>query len=472
MIASFSNISDWDTSGQAAVKTFAIAPAALPQTHFKFYRLCIQTVGQTFTGVGASEAVAEFAELQLFGNIPPLVTFDTSNCTFNNANVGINNSIPQYPLDVSGDARVVGNVLLGNTSNSPGYISAANLDYRNRIINGDMRIDQRNNGANVSLGTGNVNRYVTDRWQIEKNTATATLAASQSNINFAVDGFQFALRTSITASQASYGTGEYMCLAQQTIEGVHMTDFQWGTSNAKPATVSFWFYSTVAGTYYLAIRNSSANMSYVYPFTVSATTWSFINHTIPGPTSGTFLSNTSACISMGIFAGTSSSFANASANQAWFADNEVATSAANQGFISTLNATSMVTGFQFEKGPVATPFEYRSLTNETFLCQRYCRPFGAGLYTRFYTASDFEAALQIIPPMRSNPSYTLFGTPSLGTLTGTSADFSYTACNLSLFRSRTTGAYINVALSNASHATSSSSVVFTYSDIGVLTCEF
>jgi hypothetical protein len=34
--------------------------------------------------------------------------------------------------------------------------------FRNRIINGDMRIDQRNEGASVTQTTGNV--YPVDRW--------------------------------------------------------------------------------------------------------------------------------------------------------------------------------------------------------------------------------------------------------------------------------------------------------------------
>jgi hypothetical protein len=56
---------------------------------------------------------------------------------------------------------------LGSVSN----ISTASLNggplagTRNRIINGDMRIDQRNAGASVTVNSSN-NFYAVDRWQL------------------------------------------------------------------------------------------------------------------------------------------------------------------------------------------------------------------------------------------------------------------------------------------------------------------
>lgn len=113
MVSSHSNITDWDVSGQAAVKTFAISQT---QNAYKYYRLTIQAVGQAFSGVGASEAFAEIAELTLNGNLPAMATFDDDGCVFNSTNVGINTTRPQNPLDIIGNARIIGNISVSNIS--------------------------------------------------------------------------------------------------------------------------------------------------------------------------------------------------------------------------------------------------------------------------------------------------------------------------------------------------------------------
>ena len=59
-----------------------------------------------------------------------------------------------------------------------GYISAPNtFGFKNRIINGDMRIDQRNVGGAVSIDNGAV--FTVDRWQVEDGS-DAVLSAQQS----------------------------------------------------------------------------------------------------------------------------------------------------------------------------------------------------------------------------------------------------------------------------------------------------
>ena len=51
--------------------------------------------------------------------------------------------------------------------------------FRNRIINGDMRIDQRNAGAAVTVTSSGP--YTVDRFYANKDTSGATVTAQQSS---------------------------------------------------------------------------------------------------------------------------------------------------------------------------------------------------------------------------------------------------------------------------------------------------
>ena len=95
----------------------------------------------------------------------------------------------------------------------------------NRIINGDMRIDQRNNGA-----AGNaINAYTVDRWR-------QCLAAQAAKFNWqrvasSMPGFPYCLSVN---SQSAYTSlaADYFAF-RQPIEADQISDFQWGTSNAR-----------------------------------------------------------------------------------------------------------------------------------------------------------------------------------------------------------------------------------------------
>ena len=47
----------------------------------------------------------------------------------------------------------------GTVQSTVGYVP-----FRNRIINGDMRIDQRNNGASTTPSGASAGTYTLDRW--------------------------------------------------------------------------------------------------------------------------------------------------------------------------------------------------------------------------------------------------------------------------------------------------------------------
>ena len=131
----------------------------------------------------------------------------------------------------------------------------------NRLINGDMRIDQRNNGASgTATGVYTVDRWVYGASQAGKGTWTRG-AAGASLVSL---GFGYILQ--FTSSSAYTPAAGENFQFQQSIEADMVSDFAWGTPNAQPVTLSFLAVSSLAGTFSGSITNYAATRS--YPFTI------------------------------------------------------------------------------------------------------------------------------------------------------------------------------------------------------------
>ena len=152
---------------------------------------------------------------------------------------------------------------------------------RNRIINGDMRIDQRNAGAS---GTGN-NNFTVDRWIFTGSQASKVSWQQNQGSVTPPAGFKNYIGLTVT-SGVTPGAGDYFGIGQTT-EGFAIDDLDWGTANAKAITLSFWVRSSVTGTHGGALRGASTQ-SYPFTYTISsANTWELKTINVPGPTSGT-----------------------------------------------------------------------------------------------------------------------------------------------------------------------------------------
>jgi hypothetical protein len=235
---------------------------------------------------------------------------------------------------------------------------------RNRIINGSMQIDQRNNGASVTPTSPGAT-YTLDRWRVE--TAGGGVYTVQRS-TVAPSGFINSLLVTVTTADSSIAAADYYNF-QQFIEGFNVADLAWGTANAQTITVSFWVRSSVTGTFAGSICNSGGTRSYVFTYTISAAnTWEKKSITIPGDTSGTWLTNNGRGIILGFDLGNGSDY-QATAGS-WISSYAIATSSSVK-LISTVGATFYITGVQLEVGSTATPFERRLYGNELALCQRY-----------------------------------------------------------------------------------------------------
>ena len=258
--------------------------------------------------------------------------------------------------------------------------------FKNRIINGDMRIDQRNAGASVAITTSD--NYTLDRWQ---GTASANSRYTVQRDAGAVTppaGFTNYLGATSVSSGAPGSTDSY--LISQFIEGFNVADLGWGTANAQTVTLSFWVRSSLTGAFGGTITNSAGNRSYPFAYTISAAnTWEQKSVTITGDTSGTWLTNNGIGLRVRFSMGMGSSLLGTAG--AWAAG-FVGAPTGSTNVIATNGATFYVTGVQLEEGVVSTNFDVRPYGTELSLCQRYYyRVYGAGVFGSGYANSATES---------------------------------------------------------------------------------
>ena len=257
-------------------------------------------------------------------------------------------------------------------SNNLTTYASTGIGFRNRIINGDMRIDQRNNGASVSVATGVFGYLTVDRWRVN-NPTDGALTLQRSSV--APAGFNNSLLATITTADASLGAAQF-CFLQQPIEGFNVGDLAFGSASASAVTLSFWVRSSVTGTMGGSITNGVANRSYPFTYTVnSANTWEQKTVTLSGDTTGTWATDNSA--GMNVFFSLGCGTDNSGTAGSWTSGLKLSATGATS-VVGTSGATFYITGVQLEAGTVATPFERRDYGRELMMCQRYYEVVGNG----------------------------------------------------------------------------------------------
>ena len=288
------------------------------------------------------------------------------------------------------------NIVLDNSGNAvfAGMVVPSSSFLRNRIINGDMRIDQRNNGASISVtATG----FPVDRFYVNANSF-GVISAQRSTV--APAGFTNSALMTVTTARSSIAASDVYGI-RQTIEGFNTADFGWGAAGAQTVTLSFWVRSSIAGTYTVSLFNAAFNRSYVATYTVnSANTFEYKTVTVPGDTTGTWATDNTASVNVFWDLGSGSNF-QATANS-WVASGSLRTSGSTN-WISTNGATFYLTGVQLEVGTVATPFERRQFGTELMLCQRYYEVGSIKIYvanaSQVSGSSNFKATKRASPTM-------------------------------------------------------------------------
>jgi hypothetical protein len=280
---------------------------------------------------------------------------------------------------------------------------------KNRIINGDMRIDQRNAGAST---TPTASGYTLDRWRAGLSV-TSKFSVQQSST--APTGFNNSLLVT-SLSAYTVGSGEQFTIAQR-IEGYNIADLGWGTANAKTITISFWVRSSLTGTFGGALRNNANDRSYPFTYTISsANTWEQKTVTIAGDTTGTWETTTGIGVIVSFALSVGSTYLGTAG--AWAGADYVGATGQTQ-ILATNGATFYITGVQLEQNTSATPFERRLYNQELANCQRYYYTTGSlanpsntasGIFA-MPLASDLAYAIGATSfkiTMRASPTITLY----------------------------------------------------------------
>ncbi len=248
---------------------------------------------------------------------------------------------------------------LGGSYGTGGFVG-----MKNRIINGAMMIDQRNNGA---TGTG-TDAYPVDRFRVQAGASGKWTWGR--NLNSVTPPAGYKYYTGISSSSAySLSAGDYFLLTQ-AIEGNNIADLGFGAAGASSVTLSFWVRSSLTGTFSGSLMNDGQSRAYVFTYTInSANTWEQKTITVAGDTGGTWLENNGIGLYVRFSLGTGSTYSTSSTNQWLGTSYWSATGSTN--VMGTNGATFYITGVQLEKGSTATSFDYRPYGTELALCQRY-----------------------------------------------------------------------------------------------------
>jgi hypothetical protein len=294
----------------------------------------------------------------------------------------------------------------GGTGTTVGYNG-----FKNRIINGDMTIDQRNNGASVTPSiTSFPWPYSVDRWSTVQTQASKFSIQQNAGAVTPPPGFRNYLGITVGASaNVTVGVNDIFQYLQR-IEGFNTADLDWGTANASPVTLSFWVRSSIAGTFGGALGNVSDNYVYPYSYTINATnTWEYKTISITGATAGTWGTTNGIGINVTIGFGAGTNQQNTPG--AWSTLSRFAPTG-QTNLIATNGATFYITGVQLEKGSTATSFDVLPYSTELQLCMRYCQfnQSGAGKWDT--GGVQFAGSVPVVVPMRTTPSVTIISSSS------------------------------------------------------------
>ena len=281
---------------------------------------------------------------------------------------------------------------------------------KNLVINGAMTVAQRSTSVSGITNSG----YKTiDRQQLGFSPSGAVLAESRSTD--APENFAYSRKLEVTTA----GTSSTWALFSYKFEGQDVQHLNYGSSNAKHITLSFWVKANHTGNYVVELINGGGDdrlVSYLYTIN-TANTWQKIEWTVPPDTVGTFPNTNGESLQITWFLAPGSIFTGGTRLTSWGArgSNSNRAVGCNQ-FTNTVGNQFYLTGVQLEVGKNATEFEHRSFGEELALCQRYYQ-------RRTYTSSSYVApaglqnstntrGAQIHLPvsMRVNPTITTSGT--------------------------------------------------------------
>jgi hypothetical protein len=315
--------------------------------------------------------------IRIANNTFPLISEWTLNGTIESVNVtpdgrvGLGVVNPTRALEVAGDLVVSGTVSSGT-----------GLMFRNRIINGDMSINQRGISRTVGSPTALLaQRYTLDRWSVFRSgyAAGGTVAQgtlSNTDLPYINDGLYSFMRIGRTVDNTNTG----VIVVSQAMETIESYRFA-----GRPANLSFYYRtgSAWAGAGVGAVIYGTGTDQ-------APTNWAAVTAGASALTASLNWTKITLTVNIPI---------NATQTGANFTYTPTTNPAVANDYID-------ITGVQLEKGTVATPYEIRPYATELALCQRYYwrlnGPAPIGTVGAWTTTSGY-CPITFPVPMRAKP---------------------------------------------------------------------
>jgi len=346
---------------------------------FTYFRIVVNQLN----GYNSGAPVCVLAEIILNGTIEGVnVTPD--------GRLGLGVSAPVQALEVAGNMVVNGTVSHQSTT------------FRNVLINGDFRINQRGISTNVGAATyiaTSGSSYTLDRWACFRagfatNGYVAQGSAGTTDLPYQNDGLTNFMRIGRSAGDTSLGA-IYILNPMESRDSYRLA--------GKTVTLSFYYRtgSAFAGT---------LNISTVYGTGTDQTPSNWTGSVTVGTTSITAVNTSWTKVS-------ASASIPINATQTGVQILYIPTTAT-----AVANDYFDVTGVQLEKGNLATNFEIRPYATELALCQRYYQKSyqqgdyagtvntANGIITASAVNVDSIGGTRFNVPMRTTPATTIYST--------------------------------------------------------------
>ena len=250
-----------------------------------------------------------------------------------------------------------------------GSADAGGLTGKNMVINGAMQVFQRATAATTATTT-----YSTaDRFVIYEATDGSMTTEKSSDHPFSGSS----LKAQVTGADTSIAAGQFAYI-YQNIEAQNLQHLLYGTSSAKPLTLSFYVKSSKTGVYTVNLdKQDNTGFIFVQEYTISsANTWEKKTITITPDSNikasgGAIDNDTGTGLSLG-FGLVWGSNTNGGTSGTWSARSNGHYGTSNQvNWMDNTSNNFYLTEVQLEVGEQATPFEHRSFADELARCQRY-----------------------------------------------------------------------------------------------------
>jgi hypothetical protein len=286
-------------------------------------------------------------------------------------------------------------------------VNSGQLSNRNIIINGAMKVAQRNT-SKAWVGNG----YLTcDRWHHTINNSAGRFTSKQTADS--PDGLGGkCLELDVTTADTSIASNEHSLL-QYKFEGQDVQQLAKGTPGAKKFTVSFYVKGNGNATYMCEFFDRTNTRLIHQQFSVTSS-WSRVILTFNNETSnGTINNDNSHEFDMQIWLHAGSDFTSGSYTaNTWSGQTNANRAVGISSLFSSTNNFFKITGVQLEVGSTATDFEHRSFAQELALCQRYCYVIKmnnanySGFVGQAKTTDEAIVIGNAPVPMRDEPTYT------------------------------------------------------------------